>query len=177
MIERALVHHPTTAAAWIESLVVRLNREAAALRVEFFLQGDLTHLRLPSGPTGRRDDLWRHTCGEVFIGSAAAPAYREWNLAPSGAWQAYDFTAYRTGRRPAEVAAPVIHSDRSPATLALNTRLPLDAFTLGGRIRLAISAVLEDGDGLLTYWALAHPGQRPDFHHPASFILSLDPTP
>ncbi len=177
MIERALVHHPTTAAAWIESLVVRLNREAAALRVEFFLQGDLTHLRLPSGPTGRRDGLWRHTCGEVFIGRTAKPAYREWNLAPSGAWQAYDFTAYRAGMRLAGVEPPVIHLDHGPSALTLTAHLPLQDPQDDGDIRLGVSAVLEDTGGALSYWALSHPGERPDFHHPASFTLTLDPTP
>lgn len=177
MIERALVPHPTTAAGWVESLVVRLTRVAAVLRVEFRLQGDLTRLRLPSGPTGRRDDLWRHTCGEAFIGSTTTPAYREWNLAPSGAWQAYDFTAYRAGMRPAEVKPPVIRLDHGPSSLTLTAHLPLADPQDDGDIRLGLTAVLEDTDGALSYWALSHPGARPDFHHPASFTLTLDPTP
>lgn len=174
MIERALAPHPTTAAAWVESFVVRLAREAAALEVEFRLRGDLSLLRWPGGPPGRSDGLWRHTCCEVFIGSRSAPAYREWNLAPSNAWQAYDFTAYRSGMRPAEVPPPVIHFDRRPSSLTLEARLPLaDPEPVGG-VCLGVAAVLEDAGGTLSYWAISHPWARPDFHHPASFTLTLD---
>jgi len=176
MIERALVPHPTTAAVWVESLVVRLTRQAAVLRVEFRLQGDLTRLRLPSGPNGRRDGLWRHTCGEVFIGSAAAPAYREWNLAPCGAWQAYDFTAYRAGMRRAEAHPPVILLDQGPSSLTLTAHLPLADLQDDSALRLGVIAVLEDSGGARSYWALKHAAERPDFHHPASFAMTLDPT-
>ncbi|MFN3593788.1 MAG: DOMON-like domain-containing protein [Thiobacillaceae bacterium] len=176
MIEQALAPHPTTPAAWVESLTVRLARRAGALEIEFRLLGDLTRLSLPTGATGRRDGLWQHTCCEVFIGSATTPAYREWNLAPSGAWQAYDFTAYRTGRRPAEVEPPGISLDRSPLGLTLTARLPL-AETQYADIRLGVCAVLEDSDGAHSFWAASHPGKQPDFHHPASFTLTLDPTP
>ena len=31
---------------------------------------------------------------------------------------------------------------------------------------LALSAVIEAIDGAKTYWALAHPSDKPDFHHP-----------
>jgi len=36
---------------------------------------------------------------------------------------------------------------------------------------LGISAVIESGDGTKTYWALHHPSDKPDFHHPGSFLL------
>ena len=27
--------------------------------------------------------------------------------------------------------------------------------------------------GAISYWALAHPAEKPDFHHPDSFVLTL----
>lgn len=39
--------------------------------------------------------------------------------------------------------------------------------------RLGLSAVVEENDGTKSYWALAHPGRRPDFHHAESFVLEL----
>lgn len=39
--------------------------------------------------------------------------------------------------------------------------------------RLGLSAVIEEGSGCVSYWALAHPSAKPDFHHPGSFILTL----
>jgi hypothetical protein len=41
------------------------------------------------------------------------------------------------------------------------------------RLRLSVAAVLEDRRGALSYWALAHPSERPDFHHPHSFVFWL----
>jgi hypothetical protein len=33
--------------------------------------------------------------------------------------------------------------------------------------------VVEEKDGLLSYWALNHPPGKPDFHHPDAFVLEL----
>jgi hypothetical protein len=40
-------------------------------------------------------------------------------------------------------------------------------------LRLGLSAVIEDIDGRLSYWALKHPPGKPDFHHPDSFALDV----
>ena len=37
----------------------------------------------------------------------------------------------------------------------------------------SLSAVIETTDGAMSYWALAHPSAKPDFHHPDSFVLDL----
>ena len=34
---------------------------------------------------------------------------------------------------------------------------------------------MKDVDGGISYWALAHPPGKPDFHHPDSFALTLPP--
>ena len=39
--------------------------------------------------------------------------------------------------------------------------------------KLALSAVIEELDGTKSYWALAHPPGKPDFHHPDCFALTL----
>ena len=43
----------------------------------------------------RLDYLWQDTCYEIFIGVKDEDFYREINLSPSQAWQAYDFEEYR----------------------------------------------------------------------------------
>jgi hypothetical protein len=43
----------------------------------------------------------------------------------------------------------------------------------GARLTLALSAVIEDEDGVLSYWALKHPAGKPDFHHRDAFALEL----
>ena len=37
-----------------------------------------------------------------------------------------------------------------------------------------LSAVIEDPNGVLSYWALRHPPGKPDFHHPDTFALEID---
>ena len=70
--------------------------------------------------------------------------------------------------------APAVQVDARPGRLALSVTLELSG--LGSpavELRLALAAVLEDQQGALSYWALAHPPGKPDFHHPAGFTLEL----
>jgi hypothetical protein len=41
-------------------------------------------------------------------------------------------------------------------------------------LRLALSVVVEETDGRLSYWAITHPAERPDFHHRDGFVLPLE---
>lgn len=36
-------------------------------------------------------------------------------------------------------------------------------------------AVIEEENGVLTYWALKHPPDKLDFHHPDAFAVELEP--
>jgi hypothetical protein len=40
-------------------------------------------------------------------------------------------------------------------------------------LRLALAAVIEERRGRLSYWGLAHPPGKPDFHHPENFLVRL----
>lgn len=174
-----LTCHPDTPCAEIERIDVELGRgERGALRLRYRIVGDAEHVLTactsPGEPPQRRDELWRHTCCELFVREPAGEGYREYNFAPGGDWAAYRFGGYRAGMSPLDAAAPRIVLERSPAMLALTVTLddqPLSA--LGGR-QIAIACVLEaTSPGGRSYWALAHPPGRPDFHHPAAFALTL----
>jgi hypothetical protein len=43
----------------------------------------------------------------------------------------------------------------------------------GRELRLAVSAVTQSDQGVISYWALAHPPGKPDFHHRDGFALRL----
>ena len=120
----------------------------------------------------RADELWRTTCFEAFLGAAGAQTYREWNFAPSGNWAAYDFSAYREGMARAEVGAPpYIRMEDNFTWWTVGATITVEA---GQPWQLGLSAVLEEGDGMKSYWALAHPpGDKPDFHHSDCFIARL----
>ena len=175
-----------------------LEAEARALRpgvlrAQFTLIGDLRRILIPqAGPGGRADGLWRHTCFEAFVRHPAVPGYLEFNFSPSGAWQVYRFSGYRQGMTPAEPPAPPYitvgyrERDQGPADPAVRTDdalvleaivpLPVPFAPAQQGLRLALSAVVEEETGALSYWALRHAPGRPDFHHPDAFALTLHGT-
>src|ERR1700756_4658002 len=91
--------------------------------VDFSYQvaGKIGDLRVPPvANPARRDELWRHTCFEVFIRGPAGPAYYELNFSPSTEWAAYRFSGYRNGMSIAgEIAPPRIEVAADAAALKL----------------------------------------------------------
>lgn len=167
---------PFAATPFIDDLQVCVWREAR-LRVRFELAGDLNRLRIPASQAiqaikgGER--LWEHTCFEVFMGCEADERYREFNVAPSRQWATYAFRRRREAEaRPFE-ATPMIQVARSERSLTLALEIPLEPLFADAPLRLGLSAVLEDTTGARSHWALRHPGDHPDFHHPESFALHI----
>lgn len=123
----------------------------------------------PADPV-RTDGLWQTTCFEAFTRAEGKDSYLEFNFSPSSAWAAYRFSSYREAMTEQQLEThPPIHLDASEGHFALETEIPLE----GGQIELALSAVIEETDGTNSYWALAHPPGKPDFHHPTCFAATL----
>ncbi len=174
MIRATLVPFATTPCEAVRSLSATVTLVAGGrLRLHYTLAGRLTGLRIPpEAAADRRDELWKHTCFEAFIAPAEGSAYREFNFAPSRQWAAYDFSDYRVNRGELPAAAPSISVSRDAERLEVGAEFDLDFLphTTG---RLGLTAVIETQEGQLSYWALAHPADRPDFHHAAGFTLSF----
>jgi hypothetical protein len=149
------------------------------LDLTYTLEGDLARLRVPPPRAPRiAERLWEHTCCEVFVACAGLPAYHEFNFAPSGEWAAYAFARYRDGALLANAELdPRIAVRIRGDGLSLDASISLERLSptlAGARLALALSAVVEDDTGALSYWALKHPPGGPDFHHPDAFALVLD---
>ena len=147
------------------------RRGPRTLALVYELTGRMDALRIPPpAPPARTDGLWRRTCFEAFLGLDDRQGYLEFNLSPSGNWAAYGFTGQRTGMAPLEeAAAPKIDVARTATDLTLTAALQIPELPgLPGDApwRLGLAAVIEDADGRISYWALAHPPGKPDFHHP-----------
>lgn len=163
-----LIPHATTPGGGL-TLEVETRPAGDVLALEYRLAGPVeTVLWPPPAPRRHTDDLWRTTCFEAFV--ETADGYAEINLSASGAWAAYSFDSYRRGMRPLETPAPFIVTRHAPGVFALTVDLTLPTGASG---RLGLSAVVQGLDGAVSYWALAHPSDKPDFHHPDSFALSL----
>jgi hypothetical protein len=146
------------------------------LRFEFALEADPRLIRVPPPvrDAGRTDKLWAHTCFEAFIGFPESPRYLELNFSPSGQWAAYRFDSYRQGMAAALELAPRLAVRRLAQALELQAEVRLDLEASRRRLRIGLSAVVEDQEGRLSYWAVRHAPGRPDFHHPEGFAFALE---
>ena len=177
MLRRSLIRHPDSASAAVTAIEVEIARpHPGSLVLSYLVTGTIGDLRLPAvtKPT-RTDELWRRTCFEVFVLPSPDPSYYEFNLSPSTQWAAYGFAGYRSGMRVAnEIAQPRIDVSCGGERYVLSALLNLDPLVQGDAAwRLGLSAVIEDEDGMISYWALAHPKGRADFHHSDCFALEL----
>jgi hypothetical protein len=175
----ALKLHPDSRPAAVRQVEVDVTRlRAAGLLLRYVVSGKIDELALAAvtAPT-RTDELWRHTCFEAFIQPSPGETYYEFNFAPSTRWAAYRFDGYRAGMRVAgEIGAPQIELEREGDRFTLQATLQWDEASELGRAatwRLAVSAVLEEAAGGKSYWALAHPPGKPDFHHADCFAVEL----
>ncbi len=157
----------------MDRVEVEIERGEASLTLRYQVIGDLARLRLPNfARTGRADGLWRSTCFEVFVKPEGGEGYLECNFAGLQ-WATYRFSGYREGMIEAAVEPGVIEGSIDWLSIGIETGrfarpdLPAPAWRVG------LSAVIEDIDGGVSYWALAHPPGKPDFHHPDSFALVL----
>lgn len=116
------------------------------------------------------DGLWQGTCFEAFLTEEGQPDYTEFNYAPDGRWACYQFDDYRSLLRADELAPWDMAAERGETHYAL--RVEPGIFPDTGS-KLALCAVIEEVDGTKSYWALAHPPGKPDFHHPDCFALTL----
>jgi hypothetical protein len=178
-IKAALRCHPATRAQLVRGVEAQVSwGHGGALALSFALEGDLARLRIPAPqPSRREDNLWQHTCFEAFLRHKGKPTYCEFNFAPSGEWAAYAFRRYRDGTPLVQDLDPRIVVRRTRDRLKLNALIELECLPPvqpRTQVQLALSAVVEDEQGVLSYWALTHPPGRPDFHHPDAFALELE---
>lgn len=173
-----MTSHPGSVGRAARRVAVDLRwfADARELALRYRLEGDPDRLLVPAPRTPcRADGLWRHTCFEAFVQPAQQDGYAEFNFSPSGEWAAYGFDQRRKGLRHLDLPAPPrIDCARSADQLELCVTLQLG--NLPARpLHLGLTAVVEDLDGALAYWALRHPAGPPDFHDPGSFTLRLEP--
>jgi hypothetical protein len=175
-MRQALKRHPDSlceAAIHIEVDVVRGG--ADHLTLTYFVTGNIGNLRLPPA-AARAHALWEHTCFEAFVRAFPGEGYYELNFAPSTQWAAYWLSGYRAGMEAAgEIADPAIAARLSGDGYTLQASLDVGRLSRlpPGTWWLGLSALIEDTGGRKSYWALALPPGKPDFHHSDCFALAF----
>ncbi|HEX3667308.1 MAG TPA: DOMON-like domain-containing protein [Rhizomicrobium sp.] len=177
-MRHSLLLHPACRSASVKSIAVEVTPSRGTLAVRYFVAGDMGGLKLPLpiGPL-RTDELWQHTCFELFLRAPGQDSYYEFNFAPSLQWAAYSFDSYRQGMRPLEIAAPRIEMRQDADSFELQAVLApagSPGFDARSEWSLALSSVIEEASGQISYWALAHPPGKPDFHDAAAFTICLN---
>lgn len=169
LAKRALIAHPDSMCDVVSAIEVELVRGAAGVLVlRYVVIGTIDDLLLPAmAASERTEGLWQNTCFEAF--AQKFDGYVEYNFSPSTQWAVYRFDSYREGMTAQASAAPridtLISMDRFELIVGL--KFPQETSLLG------LSAVIEEKSGRKSYWALAHPTGKPDFHHRDCFALDL----
>lgn len=172
-----LYPHRDSPAPAVSGLTAVVTRTRTGVSARYELRGDLAALVIPEllAPA-RADELWKHTCFELFIRRTDGVGYVEFNMAPTGHWAAYGFAKRRSG----------MHNLAEVEGIPIGSLMMGDVFTLKADIDLtgvkelpdgewecAVTTVVEAADGRRSYWSLAHPEGNADFHHPDGFVLKL----
>ncbi|MCY7339639.1 MAG: DOMON-like domain-containing protein [Sphingomonas bacterium] len=168
MIEANLVPHPDHPPLDVTAIDASVWHGDGRWHFRFLLDGTDRLINPDPPKSGRADDLWKTTCFEAFVGGAGG-AYLELNFSPSGQWAAYAFDGPRQGMSNADADVDVWlegGEDWIAVEAAVSTHFAPNS-------PLGLTAVIEEQDARKSYWALAHPSGKPDFHDPSCFIARL----
>ena len=151
--------------------------ENQVLVLQYSLSGDIESVLLPppSRLPSRKDELWKATCFEFFLAIKDQPGYWEFNMSPSGDWNAYHMDAYRRIGFREETAIEHLPFEFKKGSdgFFLDVSLDLTSFIRHERqLQMGIAAIIQTEGGSETYWALAHPAPDADFHLRDSFMLA-----
>ena len=169
-----LTCHPAHPAKLLTGVAARiLSLDAHWLTLRWKVDGAGALVVPPFAGRARRDGLWQTTCFELFVKAPGGEGYAEFNLSPCEGWTAYDFTGYRAGMAERAVErAPVCTPRRGGSVLIFDAAIPASALP-PLPWNYGLTAVIEEAGGQKSYWAIAHPPEKPDFHHPACFAGRL----
>jgi hypothetical protein len=173
-MEMPLQAHPAHPPTAVSAVTVRLlGADDSWLRLRWRVDGAQALVVPPFAGKGRADELWQTTCFELFLMPEGGSAYCEFNLSPSERWAAYDFTGYRQGMAERPTEREPQGTMRLGSSFAIfDAAIPLSALP-SGACHMNVAAVIEEQGGVKSYWALAHPAEKPDFHDPACFLATL----
>jgi hypothetical protein len=173
-----LVPHPAHPPAQVRGVSAKvIGHDANWLRLRWRIEGSGALVVPAFAGKGRADGLWRTTCFEAFLQPDGESGYVELNFSPSERWAAYDFNAPREGMAERPMPREPDSTMRQGSSFAIFDAavpaqgLPTIACAMG------FTAVIEEEGGILSYWALQHGGEAPDFHDPACFTARLAAPP
>lgn len=160
-----------------------IHRTPAGLALAYEVTGAIDELVIPPPGGLKGEELWAHTCFELFVRGPDGKSYWEWNFSPTLRTNFFSFSDYRKRSE-----APM--GDRGLRNLNVQRSAPdrLIAkvevasppsgmlqwlFMTRAPLQIGITMVLETKRGELQYWAAQHSGSKADFHRAEDMIISL----
>jgi len=144
------------------------------LCLNYFVSGDIENIQWPDFDCIQEgNDLWKTTCLECFCLLEDGKSYIELNFSPKGYWHIYYFDDYR---QPSQTLKNVV----CISDLVINKkddgcRLQVEVHLNGISIKdIGFTAVIEDSNKEISYWALQHASNNPDFHKSETFTNSIN---
>ncbi|MFT4719377.1 MAG: hypothetical protein ACI9SB_000542 [Candidatus Azotimanducaceae bacterium] len=154
-----------------------VTRLAGQLNLHYVLTGDLAQIDWPTdnATPARRMQLWEQTCFEAFLRQPDEHAYIETNASPSGHWQCFTFSNYRTDMLVATTPTlQVLDSAVSQTRAEIRVQVNLaDWLAPTEMLLMGLAAVVQTKAGDRLYYALQHIDDKPDFHHRDSHTLLI----
>lgn len=180
-----LVAHPACGElAAVGAVTVHMTATPKVLRLSYDLRSHVA-IKIPglhAERASRCDELWLHTCCELFTRDPQhSGPYLEFNFSPAGDWASYAFDDTLRGMRsppwpdsiePPEVKSIMTQAESDLFRYRLVVDLSIPRSVLGSQSQLFPTVVLETMAGT-SLWAIWHPTDRPDFHHPDNFLRAL----
>jgi hypothetical protein len=166
----SLYRHPDAPPGAVQAIEAELERMPGGAVAIFRVRGDISKLVIPPPATPQRaDELWRTTCFELFV-AADGDGYREYNFSPSGEWAAYEFDGYRSDMRnaPAEIESE-LYQEKNELQFSAEIK-----GEFADPSHVGLTAVIEEKDGAIRYWATSFAPGKPDFHAAAVRSLLFD---
>jgi hypothetical protein len=174
-----LKRHPDSQSTEVHSITVNAMRagKPGALLVSYVVKGAISGIAVPPRLFQERaDELWRHTCFEIFLRAPTGDPYVELNFSPSMKWAAYSFRERRRGMQNINIPPPAVdvHIAEEIELMAVVDLTGVPELPENQPWRCNITTIIEQTNGVMSYWALAHAPGKADFHHPDGFVLDLN---
>ncbi|EQC44921.1 hypothetical protein [Bacteriovorax sp. Seq25_V] len=161
--------HPFT----ITTRVALANKK---LLLSFEVAGDISAIFLPKQKINpsRAIGLWNQTCFECFLKSNLDNQYIEFNFSPSHDWNCFHFHSVSDELKEwTQLKDIIIESKTTENGIILMAKIDLKflpaSLTMANELRISTTAVISTDKGI-SYWAIKHMDDRPNFHHPESYV-------
>ena len=143
-----------------------LEIEEKNVKLEFIIRGNLEEYIFAQSATKQRaNELWKHTCFELFFGDKKRASYIEINISPSTAWNIYQFHHHRVfDKEEASLFHPLIKTLKIEDEYRLLFEHKFDKIPLDKELIFNLAVILLDKNKKRYFYTIKKKNEEVDFH-------------